>query len=107
MSPSRRTARLVFGSVRFAPDLWSLSLADGSLKRITTTLGHENYPHLNPDGRRLVFESDRAGGDERLWVLDLVDGNLQRLGTAGSAKTPRWSPNGELLAYQSIQPDEK
>ena len=106
ISLSTDGTKLVYGSVRFAPDLWSLSLADGSLQRFTTTLGHENYPHLNPDGRRLVFESDRTGGDERVWSLDLIDGKLQRLGTAGSAKWPRWSPNGDVLAYQSIQPDE-
>jgi Tol biopolymer transport system component len=106
VSLSADGTRLVFGSVRFAPDLWVLTLADGSLERITTTLGHENYPHLNPDGRRLVFESDRAGADERVWALDLIDGRLQQLGTAGSAKWPRWSPNGDLLAYQSIQPNE-
>jgi len=36
--------------------------ADGSgLVRLTRDLGSDIYPHWSPDGRKLIFTSDRSG----------------------------------------------
>ncbi len=96
--------RLAFSTVRFAPDVWALDVQTRVLRRITSTDGSEDAPHLHPDGRTLLFESDRTGSS-RLWTLDLVDGTLQQLTTPGETRFARWSPDGSRIAYELDLPD--
>jgi Tol biopolymer transport system component len=91
--------RIAFATVRFAPDIWSLEVASGNLEQITTLEGVEDVPHLNVDGRRLIFSGDRSGTDQ-LWMLDLQSGEQQKVVTPGRAGQARWSPDGSHLAYQ-------
>ena len=101
VSPSSNGLRMAYASVQFAPDVWALEVSSGELRQVTTTDGIEDYPHLNLDGRRLMFDSDRTGTTQ-LWVLDLQDGDLQQIVTPGSASLARWSPDGTRLAYQLV-----
>jgi len=91
--------RIAFATVRFAPDVWSVDLSSGKLRQVTTLEGMEDAPHLNVDGRRLLFDGDRTGALQ-IWVMDLQDGNLQQLVTPGRAGQGCWSPDGAHLAYQ-------
>jgi serine/threonine-protein kinase len=97
-SISRGGHGLVFSEVQFAPDVWMLEPASGRLEQVTTADSSEDYPHESPDGRRLAFQSDR-GETEQVWTLDLRDGTLLQLSTAGRTSFPRWSPDGSSLAY--------
>lgn len=58
---------------------------------------------ISPDGRRLAYVRQTGDimtdGDRReVWLVDLRTGAQQPLGAAGSSR-PRWSPDGERLAY--------
>ena len=50
---------------------------DGTgLQRITTAPGFDGFPMFSPDGRRLVFASNRGGtvqGETDIFVADWVD----------------------------------
>jgi Tol biopolymer transport system component len=50
---------------------------DGSgLERITTAPGFDGFPMFSPDGKRLVFASNRGGkvqGETDIFVADWVD----------------------------------
>lgn len=46
----------------FAGDLWSVSAAGGSARRITSHPAEEGRSAFSPDGTMLAFESDRDGG---------------------------------------------
>jgi Tol biopolymer transport system component len=63
-------------------------------------------PHISPDGKRVVFASNRTGTAE-IWVCE-SDGSKPQQVTSHSgpamAGTPRWSPDGQQIAFD-FDPD--
>jgi Tol biopolymer transport system component len=62
----------------------------------------DSYPQFSPDGKKIVFYSDRSGSGE-IWVCDSDGSNPVKLTSfAGPlVTTPRWSPDGEAIAFDS------
>ncbi|HET6231107.1 MAG TPA: hypothetical protein VFE05_13620 [Longimicrobiaceae bacterium] len=58
------------------------------------------YASPSPDGSRLAFLTNRDFTSGGLHVLDLATGQSTALNI--SAATPRWSPNGDLIAYVAM-----
>ena len=58
---------------------------------------------VSPDGRYLVFSSDRAGSFN-LWRLEMSSGELARLTSGEGDVSPRFSPDGRWIVYQSGYP---
>ena len=66
-------------------------------------------PQVSPDGKRIVYvrtafdkRLDRAVG--ALWMLDLPTRDHRPLITgAGSFSSPRWSPDGDRIAYRASE----
>ncbi|HEU5473646.1 MAG TPA: amidohydrolase family protein [Actinophytocola sp.] len=79
--------------------LWLMDIG-GRPERIVDDGYFASDPDFSPDGRSLVYVSDRAG-DADLWLRDLSTGVERRLTTLpGAQLTPRWSPDGRQIAYQ-------
>jgi Tol biopolymer transport system component len=57
-------------------DLYTLPIGGGAATRITSGPGYDTQPRYAPDGRRLVFLSDR-NGSENLWLAN-ADGTEPR-----------------------------
>lgn len=79
--------------------LWLLTVGDPT----PVTLVEDGYfnsdPDFAPDGRSIVYASDRAG-DADLWRHDLATGDRRRLSALpGAQLTPRFSPAGDRIAY--------
>jgi Tol biopolymer transport system component/predicted Ser/Thr protein kinase len=51
-----------------------------------------------PDGKRIVFVSDR-GGSSQIWVSDLNGANARQVTTTGTAGWPSVTPDGRTLIY--------
>lgn len=79
--------------------LWVLP-AGGRARKVVEDGFFNSDPDWFPDGRSLVYSSDR-GGTPALWRHDLESGQRTRLTQLpGAQVTPRCSPDGAFVAYQ-------
>ena len=79
--------------------LWLMDIG-GRPRRIVADGYFASDPDFSPDGRSLIYSSDRAG-DADLWTRELATGAERRLtALPGAQLTPRWSPDGRQIAYQ-------
>src|SRR3954463_12000250 len=54
-------------------DLYTLPIGGGKATRITSGMGFDGQPRFSPDGKSIVFVSDRSGY-ENLWLIDVAGG---------------------------------
>jgi Tol biopolymer transport system component len=79
-------------------DLYTLPITGGRATAITHGLAFDAQPRFSPDGKRIVFVSDRSGGDN-VWLLDVATGDTTQL-TRGNDNyyiSPEWSPDGKYI----------
>lgn len=73
--------------------------ADGSQQRQLTENSHiNNHPAVSPDGRHILFTSDRAG-TPNIWRTDLDGGNARQLTSGSGEDNPQCSPDGKWVVY--------
>ena len=83
-------------------DLYRIRLPDGALEPLTSDRFQDLDPSPSPDGRKIVFASDRtAGGMEgaaNLFVLDLETSKITQL-TSGRWRdeSPVWADSGRIV----------
>lgn len=67
--------------------------------------GYNAESVVSPDGKRIVFTSDR-GGDLDIWVMN-IDGThpKQLTHTLGYDGGPWWSPDGKKICYRAYHPE--
>jgi len=87
-------------------DLYTLPIAGGEAKALTSGLAWDMQPRFSPDGKWIAFTSDRGGGDN-LWVIrgdaaagqSPKDSGLRQI-TQESFRllnSPAWTPDGRYL----------
>lgn len=79
-------------------DLYTVPLAGGAATRVTDGLAFDTQARYSPDGKRILFVSDRSGG-ENLWTLDVATGDTAQI-TKGNSNTwmsPDWTPDGQYV----------
>ncbi len=63
------------------------------------------YPTLSPDGKKIMFQSQRSGNWE-IYVMDADGKNLTRLTDSESSDGPSvWSPDGTKILFSSDRDD--
>lgn len=79
-------------------DIYVMPIAGGTPTRIAQGLSWEHQPRWSPDGRRIAFVSDRAGGDN-IWIMDADGGNRQQVTKEDFRlmNQPSWSPDGRYI----------
>src|SRR5688572_2183764 len=93
VSPDGRT--IVFDLVG---DLYTLPIAGGKATRITDGPGFDGQPRFSPDGKAIVFVSDRSGY-ENLWLVDVAGGQPRAITKDKDAQylSPAWTPDGKYI----------
>ncbi len=88
-------------------DLW-LAATDGSTapRQLTASPKHDRHPRWSPDGKRILFESNR-GGEYQLWLIDPAGGEARQItDLATGATNAIWSRDGESIAFvSSVYPE--
>ena len=91
-------------------EVFVLSPANGTTRRVTATPGHEQNVSFAPDGRSVIYIAER-GGDMDIYETSLGDPAMtsfaspgplverKLVDTDGDALLPKVSPDGRLLAY--------
>jgi TolB protein len=78
-----------------------LSNADGNAPVLLTDHPTDTNPEISPDGKTVVFMSERAGNWE-IYRIDIDGNNLVALTSdKASDGLPTWSPDGEKIAFVS------
>ena len=90
-------------------DVWVSELARGTLTRLTTDEGFDGNPLWSPDGRRVVFQSNRNGQPEVFWKSADGSGTAELLVTMDEAVSDihphDWSPDGDMLFLHALFPE--
>src|SRR5262249_25966951 len=76
-----------------------IPIAGGEAKNLTSGMAWDEQPRYSPDGSKIAFTSDRAGGDN-IWVMNR-DGAKPRQVTKESYRllnSPTWAPDGQYIA---------
>jgi hypothetical protein len=87
-------------------DLFLYDLATGTVRRLTDDYYEDVDPDWRPDGRALVFSSDRCGdihkGTHCLETIDVETGEIEALTDPGYQDTnPRWLRDGSGILFAS------
>ena len=94
--------------------VWVVEVATGRSQQVTSGDDwNDTDPQWSPDGRRIAFVSDRTGHafDEGrntdVWTIDIDGGGLTKISDHAEAdSSPRWSPDGNTIAFLSAVPEK-
>ncbi len=80
-------------------DIYVVPMGGGEAKALTQGHAWDMQPRYAPDGKRIAFTSDRAGGDN-VWAMER-DGSQPVQVTKETFRllnSPAWTPDGQYLA---------
>ena len=75
----------------------------GNPQQLTLDSGTDVSPAVSPDGRTIVFVSDR-NDTTGLWSMDIDGSNPKQLTQDNLDVLPQVSPDGKWVVYMSLQP---
>jgi Tol biopolymer transport system component len=103
--------RIAYGTS--SGDIW-VQNANGSCRHQVTRSGAKtDYdPSWSPDGRRLVFSTDRGrshsdetrAGLDSMFVVDVEGSHTHEIEPRSGATFPDWSPRGNKIAFAGLRP---
>jgi Tol biopolymer transport system component/DNA-binding winged helix-turn-helix (wHTH) protein len=88
-----------YGS-RVGSDLWIARLDGTEPRQLISNSGFNDWPAISPDGRTIVFQSDRTGA-QHLWRMSADGSNQSQLTNGYAERNAAISPDGKWVYYNS------
>ena len=86
-------------------DVWVYDLDRKTRTRLTSDPAHDLAPRWTPDGKRVVFSSDRDGKTNLYWKAADGTGSVERLTKSLNSQYPvSFAPNGKELFFTENNP---
>ena len=81
-------------------DLYSIPAAGGKATQLTRGLAFDQHPRYSPDGKKILFVSDKSGA-ENLWYIDTEKKDTVQLTKEINQNFPSadWTPDGKYIVY--------
>ena len=83
-------------------EIYTMKIDGSDQQRLTFNGSWDGTPDWSPDGKQIVFSSNRAGSQD-LYVMNDDGGDVKQLTTTesgpikGQESSPRWSPDGSKI----------
>ena len=88
-------------------DIYVADLKGNVKRKLTNTPGYDAEATVSPDGKKIVFTSDRSG-DLELWTMDIDGNNLKQITTGlGYDGGAFFSPDSKQLVFRASRPTEE
>jgi len=104
-----RQGKLAYAKEWGSPDIWRAELSSpgviaGPARPFLASTREEGNPRFSPDGKRLIFPSNRSGNTE-IWIAAADGANPVQLTSMNAAVSggPNWSPDGSRIVFDSIK----
>ena len=92
-------------SDRSLSNLWTIDIASGDHRPLTTGTANDQSPRFSPDGTRLAYVSNRDDGAQ-VWLRWLDTGQTAKLSSLPQAPGGvAWSPDGKWLSFSMFVED--
>ena len=101
MAPqSGHIARRKDSGFTYKGDIYTVPVAGGTARQLTTNAAHDTNPVWSPDGKSIAYISD-ATGETEIWLKD-ADGSTPRQLTKGNdtyIRALQWTPDSRRIIY--------
>jgi serine/threonine-protein kinase len=85
-------------------DIWVSDITRGTLTRLTFGGGNSGLPEWTPDGKKVIFPSERGKETRLFWKTADGSGSIEQFGVAASVGVnfrPTMTPDGQRVIYGS------
>ena len=86
-------------------EIYVMDTDGGNPQNLTKNPADDRFPSWSPDGKQIVFQSDRVDfRNPEIYVMDADGRNTQRLtNNPADDKHPSWSPDGKQIVFSSVR----
>ncbi|MGZ8509488.1 MAG: TolB family protein [Chitinophagaceae bacterium] len=86
-------------------DIFMADLNGKIIKQLTNAKGYDAEPTLSPDGKKMIYTSDKDG-DIDLYIMDLKSGKEEKVtNTLGYDGGAWFSPDGKRIIWRASRPE--
>jgi Tol biopolymer transport system component/DNA-binding winged helix-turn-helix (wHTH) protein len=94
-------------AVSGAWDIWKMDADGSNQKQLTSGVGSNYGPAASPDGRYVVFVSNRAGGAFNVWRMDRDGGNPKQLTFGSDENFAHVTADNRWVVYSTVGFNQK
>lgn len=99
LSPDGKTVAFTYKG-----DIYTVGIGGGEARQLTSNKAYDSAPVWTPDGKSIVFSSDRLGSDD-IFMISSKGGTAKRLTTHAGSETPlTFLDNNTLLFSANLMP---